>query len=133
MRSSSLSLSPLTLASIPVMEMASLDFDPAPRQERRLRFEVRVERLDSLYPLEPLTTPPKYADLSFVVPNMRGKSLPRGCLSTGRQAVMVPRLASISVHMPRSIKLYVMSSLFLRELETEVTRRMDVKVTLASS
>ena len=115
------------------MEMASLDFDPTPRQRRKLRFEIRVERLGSLYPLETLTTPPKYAGLSFVVPNMRGNNLPRGCLNTGRQAVMMPRLASTRLHMPLSIKLYFMSSLLLRELETEVTRRMDVQVTLASS
>jgi hypothetical protein len=54
----------------------------------------------------------------------------RGALSTGRQVLMVPRLASMMVQMPRWMKLYVWSVLFLREFWTDVTRIMDVMVTL---
>lgn len=43
---------------------------------------------------------------------------------------MIPRLISRSVHMPRSMKLKVLSSLFLSEFWTEVVRRMEVTVTL---
>jgi hypothetical protein len=43
--------------------------------------------------------------LPLAVPKRRGKRIPRGCLSTGRQALTMPRLASMRVQMPRSMKL----------------------------
>ena len=42
----------------------------------------------------------------------------------------MPRLVSMRVHMPRSMKLKVMSDWFFTESETDVVRRMEVTVTL---
>lgn len=43
---------------------------------------------------------------------------------------MMPRLVSVRVQMPRSMKLYVMSAFFSSEFETDVVRRIEVTVTL---
>lgn len=42
----------------------------------------------------------------------------------------MPALASINVHMPRSIKFHVVSALLASEFFTDVALRIDVTVTL---
>jgi hypothetical protein len=65
-----------------------------------------------------------------LVPNRRGKSRVSGCLRMGKQALMMPRLASRRVQTPRSTKWYVGSCRFSGVLCTEVVRRMAAIVTL---
>lgn len=56
----------------------------------------------------------------------RAMGVPR----TVRQAQTMPKLASISVQTPRVMKLYVISCLFSKELDTAVVRRILAIVTL---
>ena len=114
------------------------DFGPLMKTLCCARFEPRqrpasrwpVERSDRLYPFS--TSPPGFvkADGDLVGPNIRGKKIPSGCLIITRQGMMMPRLASTSVQMPRVMKLYVMSSLFRKEFSTDVVLSIDVIVTL---
>lgn len=65
-----------------------------------------------------------------VEPNNRGNKRAKGCLRAGRQAPMRPALASINVHIPRSMKFHVVSALLASEFFTDVALRIDVMVTL---
>jgi hypothetical protein len=68
--------------------------------------------------------------LVVVVPKRRGKRRVSGCLRMGKQALMMPRLASRRVQTPRSTKWYVGFCRLSGVLCTEVVRRMAAIVTL---
>lgn len=63
-------------------------------------------------------------------PKILGKARAKGCRSTMTHELMMPRLASIRVHMPGEMKSHVMSVMRLTEDWTDVARRTEAAVTL---
>lgn len=63
-------------------------------------------------------------------PMVRDMQVLNGFFKIGRQALMMPRLASIRVQIPRGMKLYVTSAWFANELCTTVVRMTPAMSTL---